>query len=57
VAKDPGASLFNLPEPTQQTPSAKTNRIARKRRGAISSSQPPKDVIANSAGDTVAVAA
>jgi hypothetical protein len=51
---DDGASLFNLPESTPLAPSGKTSRFARKRRGAISGSHPPKDM---AAGETVAVAA
>jgi hypothetical protein len=50
-----GASLFNIPESTtQQHAARKTNRFARKRRGAISA---PKGMTASQAGNTVPVAA
>lgn len=50
-----GASLFNIPESTtQQHAARKTNRFARKRRGAISA---PKGMTARQAGNTVPVAA
>lgn len=52
-----GASLFNLPESTEQTPSKKTSRFARKRRGAISNRHPPKGMTPLDAGDAVTVAA
>jgi hypothetical protein len=56
TAKDPGDSL--LPQSDQPVPSGKNSHFARKRRGAISSTHPPEEMTAPSAGtETVATAA
>lgn len=56
TAKDPGDSL--LPQSDQPAPGGKSSHFARKRRGAISSTHPPEEMTAPSAGtETVATAA